>query len=311
MKVLIIGAGAVGLGLGSCLSSVGDLAFVTRAGKSDSLRGKPLIRTGVFGDVSIPADRITVFDGVAAFAGDADFILVCTQAFSAPAVAVELASNPAVGRTPIVLCHNGWGSADVFVEYFEPEQIYNARVITGFRCLSPHEVDITVHADAVHIGSLFDADLTVIEPLVAAIAAGGLPCETTGLIGKDLWAKLLYNCALNPLGALLGVSYGALAERETTKRVMQNVVEEVFQVMHAAGFDTHWPNPSEYLDAFYRDFLPPTAKHESSMLQDLQRGSPTEIDALCGAVVRLGEREGIETPVNRALRDLIRSAEAR
>ena len=58
---------------------------------------------------------------------------------------------------------------------------------------------------------------------------------------------------------------------------------------------------------FYDELLPPTASHESSMLQDLRAKRPTEIDALCGAVARLGAEAGVPTPVNTALRDLVRA----
>jgi 2-dehydropantoate 2-reductase len=63
------------------------------------------------------------------------------------------------------------------------------------------------------------------------------------------------------------------------------------------------------MEVFYRDLLPPTAEHESSMLQDLQAGRPTEIDVLCGAVDRLARKFNIASPVNTALLALIRAAE--
>jgi 2-dehydropantoate 2-reductase len=72
---------------------------------------------------------------------------------------------------------------------------------------------------------------------------------------------------------------------------------------------THWSTAAEYLEVFYRDLLPPTADHESSMLQDLRAGRPTEVDALCGAVAKLGAELGVETPVNRALTQLVHAAE--
>ena len=92
---------------------------------------------------------------------------------------------------------------------------------------------------------------------------------------------------------------------------MEATAREIFEVLTATGIATHWPNAESYLASFYRDLLPPTAEHESSMLQDLEAGRRTEIDALCGAVVKLGRPLGVATPVNIALRDLIRAAERR
>jgi 2-dehydropantoate 2-reductase len=92
---------------------------------------------------------------------------------------------------------------------------------------------------------------------------------------------------------------------------MEAVAREVFEVLHAGGFRTHWPDADRYLEVFYGDLLPPTADHESSMLQDLQAGRGTEIDSLCGAVVDLGRKFRVATPVNGALLELIRAAERR
>jgi 2-dehydropantoate 2-reductase len=171
-------------------------------------------------------------------------------------------------------------------------------------------VEITVHADAIHIGSLFSADLSVIEPLARAIRAGGVPCETTDSIEKDLWSKMLYNCALNPLGAILGVPYGALAESVSTRTLMDRIAEEVFAVMIAAGYRTHWQEPGEFLDVFYSRLVPDTAAHESSMLQDITAGKRTEIDALNGAVLQLAQEHGIAVPYNLAVYNLVQFLES-
>jgi 2-dehydropantoate 2-reductase len=182
-------------------------------------------------------------------------------------------------------------------------------VITGFARSRSNEVEITVHADAIRIGSLFGEPAAGAAGLCQAIARGGIPCETSDAIGRDLWAKLLYNCALNPLGALLGVPYGELGRRPACRELVGAVVREVFAAMRAAGQRTHWDDAEGYLDELHARLLPATGEHESSMLQDLRDGRRTEIDALAGAVVELCERHGLDAPVNRALRDLVRAIE--
>ncbi|MGE5296708.1 MAG: ketopantoate reductase family protein, partial [Solirubrobacterales bacterium] len=181
---------------------------------------------------------------------------------------------------------------------------------TGFRRPQPNEVEVTVHADAIHIGSLFSGDLSIVEPLCQAVREGGIPCERTDAIEKDLWAKMLYNCALNPLGAILRVPYGALAEEASTRLLMSQIVSEVFAVMSAAGYRTHWRQPEEFLKVFYGKLVPDTAGHRSSMLQDISAGKRTEIDALNGQVLKLANRYGLDVPYNRAVHNLIRFIES-
>jgi 2-dehydropantoate 2-reductase len=147
------------------------------------------------------------------------------------------------------------------------------------------------------------------EYLCHSILKGDIPCEVTRDIGKDLWAKILYNCALNPLGAILNVPYGELGESVYTRDLMNCIVEEIFEVIKESGHETHWECAEDYLDNFYQKLLPPTAAHNSSMLQDIKAKKRTEIDALNGAVLRLAEEFHIDTPCNFILCNMIRFLE--
>jgi len=210
------------------------------------------------------------------------------------------------GSAKIILCQNGWGNAEKISKILPERNIFNARVITGFIRPELNKVDVTVHAQAVHLGSLFVEKLKDLTPLSHAIDEGGLPCRVTQEIGKDLWAKMLYNCALNAMGAILEVPYGSLGEKESTRKIMDGIVDEVFIVMQALNYETHWRNSQEYLKEFYGKFLPNTYEHESSMLQDLRAGKTTEIEAINGVIVAEGIKRNIKIPFNFSIYNLIR-----
>ncbi|MBM4102928.1 MAG: 2-dehydropantoate 2-reductase [Planctomycetes bacterium] len=308
-NILIYGAGAVGLGIASCLLKAGaKLDILARPDTADSLRRHGLIRTGLFGQYTADPSRFTASASLDDFNDRTyDLILVCTKSHGTAAAAKELHDYRHI-LTPagvIVLFQNGWGNAEIFTARFPKQKIYSARVITGFTRTAPHAVEITVHADAIHIGSLFDNPLAAVEPLAAGINSGGIPCITTADIEKDLWAKMLYNCALNPLGAILGVPYGTLAASPDTREIMNTIIEEIYTVMTAAGFSTHWQTAKQYEDVFYNKLVPPTAAHHSSTLQDLKAGKKTEIEALTGQILKLAEIHHIPTPCNTTLYRLI------
>ena len=122
---------------------------------------------------------------------------------------------------------------------------------------------------------------------------------------------MLYNCALNPLGALTNRRYGELTTESGTRAIVESVIHEIFGVLAARGVSLPWQDAAEYLEKFHTELIPPTAAHESSMLQDLRAGRPTEIEALCGAVERLAEEAGLKTPINSALATLVREAESK
>jgi 2-dehydropantoate 2-reductase len=278
------------------------------------LRRRGLKRTGIFGDYHSAPETFGAWTSLAELPpGQYDHVLVCIRSPDSAAAAEDISNHPSLlGRdTRIVLCQNGWGNAEVFADRFPKERIYNARVITGFSRPEKNEVVITVHADAIHVGSLFGCDASGLRPLCEAIAKGGIACQVTDSIGKDLWAKMLYNCALNPLGAILNVPYGQLGEHESTRLVMRGIVTEAFDVMQAAGYQTHWSGADGFLEAFHEKMLPLTAAHESSTLQDILAGKTTEVEALNGAVIKLAGRLNIKVPYNLAVYHMVKFIEAR
>ena len=308
IKVLVFGAGAVGLGLSSFLLQSG--CWVTLVGRKDTvnlLRDKGLNRVGIFGESFSSPESFEAFSNLSdASSQDYDFILVCTKSFDTESTGRHLEQFWKFGSAKIILCQNGWGNAEKISQTLPNKDIFNARVITGFIRPELNKVDVTVHAQPVHLGSLFVRELKALIPLSQAISQGGLPCIVTREIAKDLWAKMLYNCPLNALGAVLAVNYGSLGEKESTRIIMEGIVEEVFTVMLALNYKTHWKSAKGYLEEFYAKMLPNTYRHESSMLQDLRAGKTTEIEAINGVIVTEGIRNNIKVPFNLLIYNLIR-----
>ncbi len=315
MAVLIYGAGAVGLGIASCLlKSKCQVDIIARENTVSALRKHGLVRTGIWGSFHAEPSRFRTYTSLGQVrARKYDYILVCTKSFDSLAAAKNLSEHKSLfgKETKIVLFQNGWGNTEAFSTFFKRGKIYSARVITGFQRTNANEVTITVHADAIHIGSLFNKDSSPLTGLCEAIAAGDIPCQTTNEIAKDLWAKMLYNCALNPLGAILDVPYGVLAENQTTRTIMNAIVDEAFNVMAKAGYKTHWPTSEDFLEVFYNKLVPDTAEHKSSTLQNIMAKKRTEINALNGAVIRLAERYKVEVPYNLVIYNLIKFIEGR
>ncbi len=140
-----------------------------------------------------------------------------------------------------------------------------------------------------------------VKPLLDALAYAGFPVQEVEDVRSVLWGKLLINVAINPFGALLGVPNGALREDPAALLFMRRAVEEVLRVVEALGislpFEDPWGKVLEVLDR--------AAANRNSMLQDLERGAPTEIDALCGAVVRYARQVGLHAPMNETLLEMV------
>jgi len=103
------------------------------------------------------------------------------------------------------------------------------------------------------------------------------------------------------------VPYGYLPDDPDARVLMDRVIDEAFAVAHACGISLRWPTAASYREHFYGALVPSTAAHRSSMLQDLERGRPTEIDAINGYVAARGATLDIPVPVNATLTHMIRA----
>ena len=142
-----------------------------------------------------------------------------------------------------------------------------------------------------------------IQPLHDLLAHAGFNVQLADEIDPLIWGKLAVNAAINPLTALLEVPNGVLLEDETHKAWMRALAGEVAAVAAAQGISL--PFDDAYAAAL--DVAQRTARNRSSMLQDIQRGAPTEIEAICGAVVEIGQQLGIPTPANAAMLKQLRA----
>jgi 2-dehydropantoate 2-reductase len=137
----------------------------------------------------------------------------------------------------------------------------------------------------------------------------GIPCRISDNLEGELWLKLLCNCALNAISALGHARYGEIAESEDAKQLMQNIVDEVLAVARAARVVMPGVCDQRSGMAAVMEIATQMADTFSSTAQDLNRGRPTEIDALNGYIARRGAELGVAVPVNHALFTLVKLAE--
>ena len=174
----------------------------------------------------------------------------------------------------LVIIQNGWGNDQEYRKYFDKEQVCSARIITGFQRLNPqHQQGDGVHRPDAAGQSLWPGH-RALQPLAEAITRGGLPCECTDNVGKALWAKMIHNCTLNPLGAIVGVHYGALSENEHSLAIMNDTMDELFRRDARSGLLHLLAGCGQLPQGLYAKLLPDTYNHNSSTLQDIRQTPP-------------------------------------
>ena len=143
-----------------------------------------------------------------------------------------------------------------------------------------------------------------LEPLEVALTEAGFNVQVVNDADALVWGKLVINAAINPLTALLRVPNGELLQRPAAHKMMSVLAQEAAAVAIAQGIHLPFDNAVQAAEEVARK----TASNHSSMFQDIRRGAPTEIDAICGAITKTGEKFGVSTPVNRVCWHLTRAS---
>ncbi len=307
--ILITGLGALGTVFATMLKKAGHTVHALTKDKYLSVLADRSTRvTGIWGE------HETQLDGMHASIDTIkhisfDLIILTVKSFDT-ASAIEQV-KPLVGKdTLVMVAQNGYGNYETVAGIVGKEHTLLARVIFGVKLHAPGRAEVTVIADDVRMGQPDNAVAPDrVKAIAEAINAAGIPTSYAANVAAILWDKILYNAALNPLGAVLECTYGQLAENPGTRQVMDRIIDEIFLVAQAHGMPLNWKSPGEYREHFYTKLVPPTAKHFPSMYYDVKAGKRLEIDALNGAIVRLAHEKGIRVPVNETITALVKAKE--
>ncbi len=143
------------------------------------------------------------------------------------------------------------------------------------------------------------------HPLMATLlnilVRAGFDVESSSRIENEIWNKLLINIAINPLTAIFDIKNGQLLEDDVLLSVACDAAVEVAAVANKLGL------PIADIESTIKSVCRNTAENHSSMLQDIKSGRETEIDSLCGAVVRYGEKLDVAAQLNHLLKQCVKS----
>ena len=312
MNILVIGAGGVGIGLATSVASQGaDVSIYARGETAKAIKENGIKRCGLFTHYEIR--EIPVYESYEEIPKNHfDYIFICSKTTANEDIAENLNRNRNILKesTKIIIFQNGFGNDEHYLKHFTKKQVFSARVITGFTRPERHISEVTVYTEPILLGSLQGENPDSLQEIADLITASGIKCEITYEVDKYLWAKMLYNCTLNPLGAILDVTYGQLTENPYTLDIMNSIIDEIFEVIKASPYETLWDTPDEYRDIFYSKLVPDTYNHYSSTHQDIKKKIPTEIDSLNGKVIQLGKLNNVNVKTNEFIYNLIKAIES-
>ena len=291
MQIIVLGAGAIGSLYGAKLAADNDVVLVGRPEHVAAINTGGLRIEGIeSGTVRVPA--ATAITGIGANA-----LILLTTKVVASAAALQPIASLIRDDTTILSLQNGLGSEQVARAALGNRGVV-LRGITQFG--ATFETPGTIRYMA--------AGYTVIEQhqrsdrIAEVFGDAALNCRVSPNIAAEVWHKTVFNCVVNPITAILGCEVGAIAH-PGLDRLKQLVIDECIAVAATQGvvFEV------DFMHEINEIFAP--SRNIASMLQDLRRGHPTEIEYLNSAVVALGEKHGVSCPVNAALTSIIKVME--
>jgi 2-dehydropantoate 2-reductase len=191
---------------------------------------------------------------------------------------------------------NGLGNEEILKKVLGEERIAVGVTTYGATVLGPGKVRPGGE------GKITVGDHPRISPMIDLLHQAGFSLQQVSDLSGLIWGKLVINVAINPLTALLGIENGILLESAAVIHLMGLAAQEAANVAQELGVSLDISDPKSAA----LEVAAATGANQSSMLQDIRRGAPTEIDALCGAVVRIGKELAVPIPVNEMLMSLIK-----
>jgi len=301
MRVVVLGAGSLGSLVGGLLATTdADVTLLGRenahldAVASDDLRVERPDGTTEMARVDTATDPEV--------AGDADAVVVCVKSYDTAEAVADVA--PHLGDADVVTLQNGLGNAETIAERVGEERVVVGTTTHGAVLEAPGRVRHAGTGDTT-IGRYAGGNDERVREFADLLSAADIETAVTDDPARAVWTKVLVNAGINAATALARVPNGALVDAEAGERVLRRAVGEGVAVARAEGVDV----PDDVVERT-REVARDTASNRSSMRQDIESGSRTEIEALNGELARRASEHGVDAPVNETLADLVRLAES-
>jgi 2-dehydropantoate 2-reductase len=302
MKIVVVGAGAMGSIFGARLAEGGHETILVDVVETLVRKLNDEGVTIVRGDAEATTRVRATTDP--ASVGAADLVIFFTKCYhTAPAAQT---ARPLVGDDTVVASlQNGWGNGDVLAGVFPPEQIALGVTYNSGLLLEPGRVMHPSEQPTI-VGSFNDGETTVAERLAGALVDAGFETTIAAPVRPEIWKKLVLNAATLPASALAGATAGLLSSDGHLHELVTETAYEAAAVARAIGYDI---DGQERVDTIHA-LLAKAGPTKGSMVQDFEAGRRTEIDVINGAVVKAADETGVPAPLNRALLRLVKGWEA-
>jgi len=302
MKIVILGAGAIGRLLGVFLGRGGHRVVLVDPDRKivDTLnnQGIGFMEAGAADPDSVVYTPTTAVSQASAV-DSCDLVLLAVKSFDTLS-AIQSAQHLVSDTSPVVTLQTGLGN----IENLE-RVIARENIIGGFTFMAATSLGSGIvrqgGAGKTYLGEMDGRIGERLRNVCAMFADSGLECTPVHRIKGRLWCKVIVFSAINAVTSILQVKNGQLLDNMESITLLKRLIDEGRKVAESQAVDLVFHDLYQLLfDACRR-----TDQNLSSMLQDTLEGKQTEIDAQCGVLVKLAEQAGIATPTQQTMLELV------
>jgi 2-dehydropantoate 2-reductase len=291
VKILIVGAGAVGGYFGGLLAKGGeDATFIARGEHLKAIQERGLSVKSINGDFNIKIKAVERLSSVEKY----ELIIFAVKSYDLPD-ACNIVNNSVKDDTIIMSLLNGVDSEEIIGNIFGAEKVIGSVAFIGSQILEAGVISHTA-SGMITIGELNGTKSKRCELIFKIFEKAKIPIKLSDNIQKDIWSKMVWNTGFNAITALTGSLVSDVLSIPESKKIVEMAMGETVEVADKKGI--------RLSDDLIENTISRTSKAgeiKTSMLQDRENGKIMEIDSLNGAIVRLGREMNISVPVNETL----------
>ena len=297
MRIAVMGSGGLGGYFGARLALGGaDVAFIARGAHLQAMRSEGL---RIDGPEPVHLAQVIATDDPRSV-GVVDLVMFCVKLWDTDAALEQI--RPLVGaHTAIISFQNGVLKDQALRAAFDAAKVMGGVGYVATAIASPGVIRQTGPMQRLVFGEFDGTRSARGEAFLAACVAGGIRAQLSSEIEREIWQKFVFLAALSGCTTSMRARIGPIRENAQTRAFLLDVMREVVAVGRAMGVNL----PADYAEIRLKLTDEVAPDMTSSMHHDLERGNPLELRWLAGAVVELGQRTGVATPLNRAVGDIL------
>lgn len=297
MRIAVMGAGGLGgyFGARLCLGGA-DVHFIARGKHLEAMREDGL---RIAGPEPLHVPRVAATDD-AGSVGAVDLVMLCVKLWDTDAALEQI--RPLVGEhTAIISFQNGVLKDQALLAAYGAGRVMGGVGYIAATIDRPGVIRQTGIMQRLLFGEFDGSRSKRAQAFLEACLAGGIKAELSDDIRREIWQKFVFLAGLSGTTTTIRKPIGPIRENAQTRGFLLDVMREVVAVGRAHGVNL----PEDYAEVRLRLADDVAYDMTSSMHHDLERGNRLEVRWLAGAVVELGQRKAVPTPLNRAIADIL------